>query len=352
MSNEQSSLTSSVVTTQAGGNAGTQVIMSSRCVMRPPSYQPGTDLSQYLIMYDRLASANGWTDQQKKNYLIVCFPGGSPLQQACIASPATQSFETLSTELRQMLSAHGDQVKLAEFQQRSKLDSESVGEFERSLRELYFAALGAGAVPDSDPLYLNRFMEGLPQRWKAVIAREMYKRVADSLAHAQRLETAEKLHGSVADQLYSPAWAVPVQTLNSTSTDPRIAQLESKVDTLTTLMQQLLQVQLDQAQRGRLERGWDPGECGSAHQGRPPRRHLSPGAPMRGRSPSGDRTFCRYCRRRGHTVETCWKLQTTQCESCGKRGHTANFCQRQVQSRRGPAAASSSPRRNPNPAGN
>ena len=351
MSIEGSIDVSTVVTTQANSNVGTQLVMSTRCVMRPPVYQPGTDLAQYLLVYERVASANGWSDQQKKNYLIVCFPGGSPLQQACIASPSTQSYEALSLELRQMLSAHMDQVKLAEFQQRTKKETESVGEFERSLRELYLAALGSDATPDSDILYMNRFMEGLPSRWRTVLAREMYKKVPDSLAHAQRLEAAEKLHGTSIDTVYPAAWAASVQSLGSASTDnSRIVQLEAKMDTLTTLMQQLLQVQLSQAQGGRSDRVRSPGECSPAHQGRPPRRHFSPRVPRR--SLSRGRLYCSYCRKQGHSIEWCRRLQGTLCESCGKRGHTTQYCQQYVPSRRAPAPGHMTRPRSPPQSGN
>ena len=104
-----------VVTNQANSNVGTQVVMSTQCVMRPPTYQPGRDLAQYLVVYERVVTANGWSGQQTENYLIICFPGGSPIQQAYIASTSTQSYEVLAMELKHMLSAHMDQVKLAEF---------------------------------------------------------------------------------------------------------------------------------------------------------------------------------------------------------------------------------------------
>ncbi|CAG0888580.1 unnamed protein product [Darwinula stevensoni] len=155
-------------------------------------------------------------------------------------------------------------------------------------------------------------MEGLPVRWKAVIACEMYTKVADSLAHAQQLETAERLHGSVGDPVYSPAWAASAQIKTHAFTDEnRISQLEDKLDILTTLMQQLLQVQIDEAQGDRSGWGGNTGECSSAHRGRSPHRRFTPRAPVGGRSKSNDRTVCGFCKRSGHSVRFCRELQAT-----------------------------------------
>ena len=121
------------------------------------------------------------------------FSWGSSLRRARIAFPFTRSHAALTVEPRAFSSL--DRLKLAEFRQRSKFDSESVSENAKSLLEQYLAALGcswlllqlaADAVPVTDILYVNRFVKGPGGKQ----AREMNEKVKDVLTHAQRLETA------------------------------------------------------------------------------------------------------------------------------------------------------------------
>lgn len=300
--------------------------------LRPPVYKMGDDLGQFLTVYQRIADANQWSEEQRKNFLIVSFPNGSIHQSICIMADPGKTFSQLIDELKRMVSAHEPRLKLAQYETRVMRDGETVGEYEKSLRLLYHAAIGQASDPDSDPRYVTKFIDGLPNRWRTLVSAEMRDSVLGdngALSHAQRLEASEKLHvptEPLGTSQFFPISAAQAQSASGAGGSvfsPDISQLQMKLDALTVLVQDLIN---RPSRRDRFDPRRRSDSRSSSEEERRARDRSH--AVRRRQSTSRSRATCGYCKKPGHTLEACWALQRKNCQKCGKSGHTTTFCQR------------------------
>ena len=317
-----------VSTTESNSNL--HHILAPSLSLRPPVYKMGDDLGQYLAIYQRIAEANNWTEEQKKNFLIVSFPNGSVHQSICIMADPGMSFLQLLDELKRMIGVHEPRLKLAQYETRVLREGETVGEYERALRLLYCAAMGQASKPDADPRYLLKFIDGLPIRWRSIISAEMHSSVAGekgALLHAQRLEAAEKLH--VPDNSVSTNFgtisAVPEVSTGVSVFPDVVTQLQKKLDDLTLLVQELRQSRSrkNSFRKSRKSRNEDTESSNSEEEQRDRSRSST-----RRFTPSRVQVSCTYCKKAGHSVDHCRTLKRKICESCGRTGHTTAFCRR------------------------
>lgn len=297
-------------------------------------YKAGDDLTQYLSIYQRIAEANEWTEEQKKNFLIVSFPNGSVHQSICLMADPSKTFSQLVDELKRMISAHEPRLKLAQYETRVLREGETVGEYEKSLRLLYHAAMGEASTPDTDPRYLMKFIDGLPVRWRSTISTEMHHSIGGengALLHAQRLEAAEKLHEP--DKSKSGTiMTVPEASAGVSASE--ISVLQKKLDDLTVLVQELWE---DRSRRRKTRRSRDTESSSSDEE----RRERGRSRMAQRRSPSRGRVSCSYCKKPGHTVDECRTLKRKVCDNCRRTGHTTVFCRKRGSSRDRPSSYTS-----------
>jgi len=322
----------STVTTMSG-SATTS--LTAVFQIRPPDFRPGSDLSQFLDTFSVLAEANGWSEAQKKAYLTVAFPPTSPFQTVCLETPPSATFSALVSDLKRVVTTHQKQTKLAEYEQRTMRDGESVGEYERSLRHLFYQIAGSNAYPEVDGRYIHKFISGLPSQWRGKVAERLYDRLSLALASAQRLEIAERLHASslpVSCAQFSPLMlgaATPLPNFQFSKSDiselrGEVEGLKHQVQDLSQMFQSLLELQKKQIREVRRSRHSSSSDSDREH----PRRAGSGNSRRSGsrtRFASGDQTkYCRYCRKSGHLIEQC-RLRPL-CPICSQRGHSPKFC--------------------------
>ena len=105
--------------------------------------------------------------------------------------------------------------------------------------------VGPNADPEIDGRYIFKFISGLPIQWRGKVAERLYDRLSLALAHAQRIEVAERLHSGSLSACYAPVPPIMLGAATSLPTPqllnvhPALSELRSEVEGLKHQMQDL-----------------------------------------------------------------------------------------------------------------
>ena len=130
---------------------------------QPKSFNGTTSWKTYKEYYERVCAVNGWSTQQEKaQNLMLALEGSAAEVLKDVEDTSPSVYKDIWTQLaRRFGMTDGPREAMRRFDNRRQQDSESVQEFEQSLRVLYRDAWPTAMVAQRDSALKRKFEDGL-----------------------------------------------------------------------------------------------------------------------------------------------------------------------------------------------